>query len=128
MPAGFADGVDDGSTYHNVVIVAKGGGDFTSIQSALNSITDAGDANRYLIYVAPGVYSERVTMKPYVDIEGAGELNTRITFTGSTQNDTGTLVGANNAEVRFLTVENTGGNSHAIAIYNSSSCAAPHPR
>jgi len=31
----------------------------------------------------PGVYTETVTMKPYVDIEGAGELATKITGAGS---------------------------------------------
>ena len=68
--------------------------------------------------MAPGVYSERVTMKQYVDIEGSGELTTKITFTGSASINTGTVVGASNAELRFLTAENTGGAAGAaIAIY-----------
>jgi hypothetical protein len=104
--------------YANVVVVAKSGGDYDTITAALNSITAASDANRYLVKVMPGVYSERVTMKPYVDIEGAGELTTRITYTGSPADTTGTLVGANDAEVRFLTVANTGGDNYAFAIYN----------
>jgi hypothetical protein len=123
VPAGFADGVDNGSAYQNVKIVAKSGGDFTTITAALNSITDASDSNRYLVWVAPGVYTEAVTMKPYVDIEGAGELTTRITFIGSAAN-TGTVVGANNAELRFLTAENTGGNTYATAIFSNG--AAPN--
>ena len=107
--------------YQNVRVVAKSGGDFTTITAALNSISDASAANPYLIYVAPGVYTETITMKPYVDIEGAGELATKITFTGSSELDTGTVVSANNAELRFLTVENTGGTfDYAVAIYNSS--------
>jgi hypothetical protein len=111
--------------YANVIVVAKSGGDYTTITAALNSITTASDTNRYLIQVMPGIYTERVTMKQYVDIEGAGELTTKITFTGgSTQNSgAATLVGAGEAELRFLKVENTGGNAYAIAIYNSS--AAP---
>ena len=104
----------------NVVIVAKSGGDFDTITAALDSIVDAGEMNRYLVKVMPGVYYERVTMKPYVDIEGSGELVTKITYTGSYLPDTGTLVGADNAEVRFLTAENTGGDDIAIAIYNGS--------
>jgi len=143
VPASFADGVDDnttytagdglelvgtqfkgkGTSYQNVVIVAKSGGDFTTITAALTSILDAGPTNHYLIYVAPGVYTEQVTMKPYVDIEGAGELTTKITYIGNASPLTGTVVGANNAELRFLTVENTGSGDYAIAIYNSS--AAP---
>ncbi len=63
-------------------------------------------------------------MKQYVDIQGSGELTTKITFTGSASATTGTLIGAYNAELRFLTVENSGGGStYAIALYNSG--AAP---
>jgi len=109
-----------GTSYQNIVIVAKSGGDFTSIQAALNSITDASSNNRYLVWVAPGTYNERVTMKPYVDIEGAGELVTKITYSGSAALNSGTVIGANDAELRDLAVENTGGADYAIAIYNSS--------
>ena len=139
VPAGLNDGDDNttytagdglelvgaqfkgkGTPYQNVVIVAKSGGDFTTITAALASILDASASNHYLVYVAPGMYTESVTMKQYVDIEGAGELTTKITFTS---NSTGTVVGANDAELRFLTVKNTGGGYYAIAIYNNS--AAP---
>jgi hypothetical protein len=105
--------------YANVIVVAKSGGDYTSIQSALNSITDASDTNRYLVKVMPGVYTEQVTMKQYVNIEGSGELTTKITYTGSGSYSTGTVIGASNAELRFLTVENTGGMTYATDIYNN---------
>ena len=108
-----------GSGYRNVIVVAKSGGDFTSIQAALDSITDASDTNRYLVWVAPGVYNERVTMKPYVDIEGAGEQVTRITYGGSSNPDTGTVVGANDAELRFLTVESTGGGQPTLRPFTT---------
>ena len=116
-----------GSGYRNVIVVAKSGGDFTSIQAALDSITDASDTNRYLVWVAPGVYNERVTMKPYVDIEGAGEQVTRITYGGSSNPDTGTVVGANDAELRFLTVENTGGGSLRYGRLQPLGLFAPDP-
>ncbi len=67
--------------------------------------------NKYLIKVGPGIYPEQVTMKEYVDIEGAGEKPTTITNASSP-----TLAGADNAELRHLTVENTGGGQ---AIQNS---------
>jgi hypothetical protein len=107
-----------GTAYQNMVIVAKSGGDYTTIQSALNSITDASASNPYLIWVGPGVYTEDVTMKPYVDIEGAGELATKITRGGWNDSLAGTVIGTNNAELRFLTVESVGGTTNAVAIYN----------
>ncbi|MEO6060601.1 MAG: hypothetical protein ABIQ99_01530, partial [Thermoflexales bacterium] len=118
----FPDGKTQTSaaaTPSNIIIVAKSGGHFSTISAALTSITDNSAANRYLVYVAPGTYTETVTMKPHVDIEGAGELATKITQVG---NATGapTLSGASNAELRFLTVENTGGFDFAVAIRNVS--------
>ena len=91
--------------YHNVIVVAKSGGDFDKVQKALNSIIDNSPSNRYLVWVAPGTYTETVTMKPYVDIEGAGEMVTRIVNAGSP--NIATLSGASNAELRYLTVEST---------------------
>ena len=104
--------------YQNLLVVAKSGGDYTTITDALNSITDNSADNPYLIYVAPGVYTEKVTMKLYIDIEGAGEKITKVTYTGSSDPDTGTIIGADHAEIRFLSVENTGGATYAIAIYS----------
>ena len=112
-----------GSGYANVVIVAQSGGDFASIQAALDNITGASDANRVLVWVAPGVYTETVRMKPYVDIEGAGEQLTRITNAVG-ECDTGVVVGANHAELRHVTVANVHPEDMfdycAIAIYNAS--------
>ncbi len=105
-----------------IVIVAKSGGDFNNISAALDSISDASETLHYLVKVMPGVYNERVTMKPFVDIEGSGELSTKITYTGSTDLFTGTVIGADHAELRFLSVENTGGGDieSAVAIFNGS--------
>ncbi len=116
------DSTDFQSTYARTVVVAKSGGDFTSVQAALDSITDASDSKHYLVWVGPGTYNERVEMKPFVDIEGAGELATRITASGGGGFGAGSSVvsGANNAELRHLTVENTGGGTYAIAIFNAS--------
>jgi hypothetical protein len=67
----------------NLIIVAKSGGDYASIQSAINSISDAAADNPYLVWVAPGVYEEQVTMAPYVHLQGAGQGATIITTSGS---------------------------------------------
>jgi pectin methylesterase-like acyl-CoA thioesterase len=70
-------------SYKNLIVVAKSGAAFTSVQAALDSITDAAANNRYLVYVAPGEYAESVAMKSYVDIQGAGESVTRLVFPGA---------------------------------------------
>jgi hypothetical protein len=113
----WTPGTDNTSSYQNVIIVAKSGGNFTTISAALASITTNSATNRYLVWVAPGIYNEKVIMKQYVDIEGAGETATKITSAGSS-GITGTVKGADNSELRHLTVENLGSNTYAIAIFN----------
>ncbi len=102
-----------------IVIVAKSGRGFRSIQAALDSITDASEDNPYLVYVAPGVYAGRVVMKHFVDIEGAGEHLTRIVSAGPR-----TLKGAD-AALRSLTVECTGIDS-CTAIDNRAALKITH--
>ena len=70
--------------YQQEVVVAKAGGDYDSIQDAIDSITDATANKRYAVTVLPGDYAEAVTMKDYVDIIGCGRTNSRITGTSGT--------------------------------------------
>jgi hypothetical protein len=97
--------------YQNVIIVAKSGGDHASIQSAIDSISDATADNPYLVWVAPGVYNETVIMKPYVHLQGAGQDATVITSTISCDvwpPIIATLVLASDTSLRDLTVGNGG--------------------
>lgn len=76
----------------------------------------------------PGVYdigTNSLVMQAYVDIEGSGENVTKITGTLSPNEGTtyGVVLGASNAEIRFLTVENTGTGTYTDAIYNSNGAA-----
>lgn len=100
--------------YANVIVVAKSGGDFTSPVDAMNSITDASSTNPYLVSIMPGVYNIgliSLQMKPYVDIEGSGENVTKIT--GNINSGMyGVVDGASYAEIRFLTIENTGSDTN----------------
>ncbi|MFZ6030540.1 MAG: hypothetical protein ACOYYS_22770 [Chloroflexota bacterium] len=105
MPAGFADGSDAGQ-YQNVKVVAKTGGDYTTITAALNSIGDASESNRYLVWVAPGQYEEVVTMKPYVDIVGASRNTARIFVDDTTT--TAAVIAASHATLKSIGVENYG--------------------
>ena len=105
--------------YQNVVVVAKSGGDYTSVQAAINSITDAAAGNPYLVWVAPGVYQEQVTMKPYVHLQGAGQEATLITSTASNSvwpPTQATLLLASDASLRDLTVGNSGTGTHKVAL------------
>ncbi len=96
----------------------------SALLNALSKITDASITNPYLIIIEPGVYdigSNSLQMKSYVDMQGSGENVTKIT--GNINSDSsGTLNGVDNAELRFLTIENTGvGGTYRYGIYNKSS-------
>jgi hypothetical protein len=54
----------------NVVYVAKTGGQYSTIQGAIDSITDAASDNWYIVKIAPGVYTENVVGKNYVTLLG----------------------------------------------------------
>ena len=68
----------------NVAFVVKvnttpGYGEFSSIQAAIDSITDNSSTNRYVIQIAPGLYvSDTLTLKPYVSLLGMETLSVRI--------------------------------------------------
>lgn len=63
----------------NVVWVAPLGGQYHSIQAAIDALAPAADAGTHpVVRVAPGYYYEQVTMKPWVDVEGSGENSTFI--------------------------------------------------
>jgi hypothetical protein len=94
----------------------------TALLNALSSITDVSATKRYLLYIEPGTYDldgNSLAMEQYVDIQGAGELSTLITSSSSTSCQEGTVKGASNAELRFLTVRNIGSGECTAAISNT---------
>jgi hypothetical protein len=96
--------------YTGVKVVDLGGsGNYTAIGDALNHITDNDATHRYLVWVAPGLYTDTFPMKSYVDIMGSGEGMTIVSQVGSSSATTGTIKTASNATLSFLTVQNTGG-------------------
>jgi hypothetical protein len=115
--------IGGGKKYKRTVVVSPTPGDTsksgTDLMNALDTIQDASATNPYLVKLEPGVYGvggNYVQMKPYVDIEGSGETVTLIQ--GNLNDHTaGILVGASNAEARFLTVKNSDVTT-ARAIYN----------
>ncbi len=152
VPPGFADNVDDdtlgtlacspneiakwdgttwncapddaGGSYENVITVATGGGDFTSVAGALDSITDSAADNRYLVRVMAGVFTETalVEVKEYVHVHGSGPNATVITSarTGGTPgNGAATVDLMENGRISNLTVRNTGTGVFGIALYSA---------
>jgi len=119
VPSGFADGLDD-VELENVILVAKNGGHFDSIQAAVDSIAGASSDNRYLIWIGPGTYEEQVILKDFVYLEGAGEGLTLITSTISNTEThppvDATLHLSGFSDVRNLTVLNEGVGSQNVAI------------
>jgi hypothetical protein len=95
-----------------IVTVAKSGAMFSTIQGAINSITDASASKQYVVELAPGVYTENVTSKDYVFIQnglsGAVKIAGSFTATG--------LSGV--AGIRGVTVEftGTGDNQRAVNV------------
>ncbi len=94
-----------------------------------NEITGLGAASatkRYTLKLDAGTYdlgNNGLAMQSYVDIEGSGENTTTITSahsSGSSGANSATVSGADNAEIRFLTIENQGGSTYSYAIYNGS--------
>jgi hypothetical protein len=128
------DGLDSSSftSYKRTVVVSPVGTDTengTALLDAISNITDASASKPYLLHIEPATYdlgNGSLSMKPFVDIEGSGELNTVITSGASAANcgsAPGTVTGANNAEMRFLTVRNARNNptlNCGVAIYNIS--------
>lgn len=63
----------EGVTYAQYVTVAKSGGDYTTIQAAVDSISDSADGKRYLIKIYPGSYAGvNIGGKGYITFEGVG--------------------------------------------------------
>ncbi len=109
----------------SVAVVAQSGGDYTDPVAAMSNLStwcpSPTIGSHCLIKIMPGVYdigSNTLQMQNYVDIEGSGETNTKIA--GSVDSSTSGVVKGANAELRFLTIQNSlsgGGGSNAIAIY-----------
>lgn len=93
----------------NTVQVWPGGATFGTIQSAIDSIKDAGPQLQYQVAVGSGTYKENVTMKDYVFIVGSGQTNTFITAQGQGGSPNGVVNTASNCGISELTITATGG-------------------
>jgi len=93
--------------YANVIVVAKSGGDFSSIQSAIDSVNPTAE-NPVLIKIMPGTYNENITTKQFVAIKGVDTKLVIITSNvGTTGWWNGTVNLQSNSPLENLTIENT---------------------
>ena len=105
-------------------VADDGTGDYALLSTALAAITDATSSNPYVIKIAPGIYTETasVVLKDYVDVEGSGQDITTINCACSNASNTelSATVSAGNivAEIRHLTINNTGGgNDYSTGVW-----------
>jgi hypothetical protein len=110
--------------YGKLAIVAASGGDYDNPATAMADFADwcatPSQGNPCLLKIMPGIYAigtDSVQMQPFIDMEGSGENTTVIE--GSVVG-TGAVLGAGNAELRFLTIRNTAAGTTSSAIYNNS--------
>ena len=102
-------------------------GDYASLSEALDAIDRREQPTKpYVIKIAPGEYTETapVALKNYVDVEGSGQNTTTINCACSSNNfDASAAVisaGAITAEIRHLTINNTGGsNDYGFGVYTN---------
>ena len=92
------------------------------LREVVGGIADPSARTRTSSRSSPGLYDldkDSLFMRPYVDIEGSGEGIT--TITSSLGTGSGTVVGTNNSELRFLTVKNTGeAGQLVVALFSES--------
>lgn len=110
--------------YGKIAVVAKSGGEYSDPIAAMNDLATwcgtPSATNPCLLKIMPGVYnigSNSLQMRQYVDTEGSGESTTRII---GNVDGYGVIIGASNAELRFLTIEGkqTGG-YFGLAVNNT---------
>ncbi|GAB4319123.1 MAG: hypothetical protein Kow0059_12890 [Candidatus Sumerlaeia bacterium] len=122
------NGAPLGAPPANVLTVSPGGrAAFTTIQSAIDSISGASQTNPFIVLVYPGRYNETVTLtKGWVFVVGAGARESSVVVRdfpqpGAATFGDGTLniqPGAGNSGgLANLTIQNTGTGAAAIAVF-----------
>ncbi len=109
--------------YHTY-IVSQEGGDFNNLYDAMESISDNSQYNRYTIIIKAGIFIEKyqIIMKPYVNVIGAGQEATILSFDISSNNreDSSAIILSSNSEISQLTIKTiatTINSTYRIGIY-----------
>jgi hypothetical protein len=106
-----------GCDFAQTVTVAKEGGDYTTIQDAIDSITDASIAKLYVILVYPGTYTENIILKSFVSLIGTSGTHTSIAGTIVFPDDALNLAEIRNIDIQW-TYSTAGSLETVISIPN----------
>jgi len=118
MPEGFSDDLD-GVEYADVIVVAKSGGDYASVQAGIDGAGARSAQDPALVWIAPGVYAESVSLRPHVHLRGSGQHLTAISSTVSNSSwppSAATLVLTRNTTVADLRIVNPGAGSYKVGV------------
>lgn len=126
-------GVNTAEAQIRTVIVSPVPGDpvasGTALRNTMAGISSPSATNRWLLKIEPGTYDvggTSLAMRPYVDIEGSGIESTVIRGNGDASAlPNATLEGADNTELRFLTVQATGPASTSSVMAMANYGASP---
>jgi pectinesterase len=107
----------------HLTVNAAGGAQFTTVQAAVDSVPTT-PAERYVIHVAPGVYTEQLRVnKPMVTLRGAGATAgaTKITFNQTAQPgnplaNASTAIQSRDFYAENLTFENSVGDNAGVGL------------
>jgi hypothetical protein len=100
--------------------VATTGAEFSSVQTAIDSISDESASNQYVVRIGPGVFSERVTVPANIHLVGAGKATVIRSAGAATASASATLTLEAGATARTLLVDNTGGSAFSVGVRVSS--------
>lgn len=95
-----------------IVTVGQANAQFTTIQGAIDSITDASASKPYIVFVYPGIYTENIVMKSFVDIVGINKNSCIITHASIN-----TVASANDSRIKNFTITNTNASLTRHAIW-----------
>lgn len=97
---------------------------YSTIQAAINSISDASPTKPYGVYIYPGKYQETITLKSYVSLIGAGIDDVMIKGGGSSPVIIGPASDSGSGQC-FITNLTIDGNGKSAIVFNDTSISTP---
>jgi pectin methylesterase-like acyl-CoA thioesterase len=100
----------------NIITVSKVGGDFKSVKSAIDSITDASATNKYIVKVGPGIFEEStITLKQHVTILGENYITSIIQAVNP---DSDLIIAVPNANIFNVMLTGATATNRSLVVYN----------